>query len=72
MESYSGAELLTAFAGGILAGLLVGALVASASARTYHHQDAISRGVARYHPETGAWEWTVEKKAILPEKTEAK
>lgn len=24
--------------------------------------DAISRGVARYHPVTGEWEWTVEKR----------
>lgn len=45
--------------------LLVGMLACLASSNLWR-AEAIERGVARYHPTTGQWEWTV--KRIVEEK----
>ena len=44
-----------------LAGVLVGVFVGSRLEARLWHKDAVSRKVARYSPETGKWEWTVEE-----------
>jgi hypothetical protein len=36
-----------------LAGLIVGAF----AAEKFHQKEAIQRGFAQYHPETGEWQW---------------
>ncbi len=45
----------------LLAGVLMGVFVGSFFESRLWHKDAVSRKVARYCPETGKWEWTVEK-----------
>jgi len=55
-----------AFVGFLLGAILTG-LLAGCIANDLWEKDSIKHGVARYHPETGAWEWTVE---LPPKKAE--
>jgi hypothetical protein len=47
------------FIGMILGAFLSGCAVHKLTTDAYQ-KESIERGIARFHPETGAWEWTVE------------
>jgi hypothetical protein len=47
-----------------IAGFVMGVVLAVILSGESFRKDAISRGVARYNPNTANWEWTVDK---LPE-----
>lgn len=44
-----------------LFGLVVGIALEMQRQHSYWIDECINRNVARYHPQTGKWEWTVEK-----------
>lgn len=41
--------------------LLVGMIYGCFISGSYWRNDCIKHNVARYHPQTGKWEWTVEE-----------
>jgi hypothetical protein len=63
LECAAAAIVLTAVIGGPLGIAWCKGYVAG---REEMKDEALARGVARYHPETGDWEWTVEAKAEKP------
>lgn len=46
---------------GFILGIILSACLSTSFCCSIWRSSAIERGVARYHPVTGAWEWTVPK-----------
>lgn len=52
---------LYAFVGGFVVGIIISFMIVFTTTNELWRSSAIERGVARYHPVTGQWEWTVPK-----------